>query len=109
MKYAMLSGALALGFVLSGCNSLSSNIQNDAAAINNITAALNTPAAQQAIASLQRGWTGIVCGVNAASALTAAVSADMKATATVNGARIAQMTSATLCAAAGGVVASSAQ
>lgn len=99
---------LATVLALAGCNSKTTadNIAKDAAAINTITAALNTPEAKQAITTLQQGWSGLVCGVNAAAALTNAVAADMKATATVNGAKIAQMTSATLCAAAGGVVAS---
>ena len=102
--------AIAAALALSGCNSstVANNIATDTNAINTITAALNTPSAQQAITTLQKGWSGLVCGIDTAATLTGAVAADMKATATVNGAKIAQMTSATLCAAAGGIVASTA-
>ena len=100
--------SLGLACALAGCsaNQLAADIGVVSSDINTITAALQTPAAQQAIATLKAAYKGTVCGLVVGSKFASQIAVDLRATKTVNAAQIVVATSSTACTSAGGVVAS---
>ena len=113
MKKLAFAGALAL--VVSGCaatdnlaNRLSAAIGHVAYDINAIDAALNTPAAQSAIAAFKAGSTMSACGFADASSETAAIGAVLSnaksggVAAITHTTTVAYVITGSLCAAMGG-------
>jgi hypothetical protein len=96
-----LFGASLVALSLAGC---AAGINTTIADINALSAALTTPAAAQAIANLKALGQGVVCGVGPLVSLTGTIASYVKATATVQGAQIALMTTNAACLAAGGTV-----
>ena len=117
MKISVTVAALALAVSLAGCSvvdpiakKIAASITNAAVDINAIDAALSTPAAQAAIATLKAGSVMSACGfadVNSETAAIGAVLSNSKSggvAAVVHTTTVAYVISGSLCAAMGGTL-----
>jgi hypothetical protein len=95
MKRLALIAALGLGFGLAGCAQLTPDI-------NDVTAALSSPAANQAAANLTAGAQAIACDFSAVANATEQIAAAVKAGGLQRDAQTALVVSNIACTALGG-------
>ena len=91
---------IAAGFALGG-STCQQQVVQDATLINGTLA---DPQVQAAITNIAALNVGVVCVLSAAAGVTSEVASVLKATATVNGAKIGAVATADLCLALGGAV-----
>ena len=91
---------IAAGFALGG-STCQQQVVQDATLINGTLA---DPQVQAAITNIAALNEGVVCVLSAAAGVTSEVASALKATATVNGAKIGAVATADLCLALGGAV-----